>query len=283
MISAIIPSYRMPDYLDLCLQSAVENRVRSDTEIIAIIDGYPEESQHVLDKYKKDIGILVLPENRGMQYALNAGVMNASQEFVFILNDDNVFGNEWDERIIAGVSGTNDPEKAVLTVNQVEPAPGIFNFVVNDLGRKAPDFKYNEWLTFENEIAIHKRSDPRRYTKDGRIFPFAISKRWYMAVGGFDTFYDSPFWCDCDFFTKLELTNQLEFTRFHGAHLYHFGSIATKNRGDAESELFKRSEGKAAQTFLYKWGFIPNLVENSQLRNNAKSPLDTTIKGIRFK
>jgi len=143
-----------------------------------------------------------------MQYALNVGVMNASNEFVFIMNDDNVFGNKWDERIYAGICGTESPENMALTVNQVEAVPSIFNFTVNDLGRKASEFKYDEWLTFENEIAVTKRSDPKRYTEDGRIFPFAISKRWYMAVGGFDTFYQSPFWCDVDFWLKCELTNQ---------------------------------------------------------------------------
>ena len=281
MLSAIIPTYRAPETLDLCLKSAVENKVRADTEIVVVVDGYPEESEHVINKYPVDIRVLNLPQNRGMQYALNAGVMNARNEFVFIMNDDNVFGNEWDERIIAGLGSY--PENAAITVNQVEPTPSIFNFVVNDLGRKASEFKYDEWLTFENEIAVSEISDPKRWSADGEIFPFAISKRWYMAVGGFDTFYDSPFWCDVDFFTKLEITKQLKFYRYHGAHLYHFGSIATKNRGDAESELFKKSEGEAAQSFMYKWGFIPNLVDNARLRYNAKSPLDTTIKGIRFK
>jgi len=273
----------MPSCLDLCLKSAVENRVRDGTEIIAIVDGYPDESAHVIEKYESEVGFLMLPQNKGMQYALNVGVMNASNSFVFIMNDDNVFGNEWDERIVAGISGTRNPDNAALTVNQVEPLPSIFNFVVNDLGRTPEDFQYDKWLEFENSIAVTSRIDEHRYMPDGRIFPFAISKQWYMAVGGFDAFYESPFWCDVDFFTKLEITNQIEFVRFRGAHLYHFGSSATKNRTDAEAELFKRSEGPAAQSFFYKWGFIPNLVENSRLRNNMKSPLDITLKGIRFK
>ena len=43
MISLIIPTYRNPDYLDLCLQSAIEGQTTKN-EIIVVIDGFIEES-----------------------------------------------------------------------------------------------------------------------------------------------------------------------------------------------------------------------------------------------
>ena len=39
------------------------------------------------------------------------------------------------------------------------------------------------------------------------IFPFAMYKKDYMIVGGFDTMYKSPFICDWDFFLKLDLNH----------------------------------------------------------------------------
>ena len=51
MISAVIPSYRSPKYLDICLDSLLNGQV-NDNEIIVVIDGFVEESQWVLDKYK---------------------------------------------------------------------------------------------------------------------------------------------------------------------------------------------------------------------------------------
>jgi glycosyltransferase involved in cell wall biosynthesis len=45
MLTLIIPTYRNPKYLDLCLKSAVENKVNSNTEILVIVDGFFEESQ----------------------------------------------------------------------------------------------------------------------------------------------------------------------------------------------------------------------------------------------
>ena len=54
MISLIIPTYKNPDYLDICLKSAIENQTNKN-EIIVAVDGFIEESQHILDKYKDNI------------------------------------------------------------------------------------------------------------------------------------------------------------------------------------------------------------------------------------
>ena len=62
MVSLIIPTYRNPNYLDICLKSAIENQVNQN-EIIVAVDGYIEESQHVLDKYKQYIQVLDLGVN----------------------------------------------------------------------------------------------------------------------------------------------------------------------------------------------------------------------------
>jgi hypothetical protein len=155
-------------------------------------------------------------------------------------------------------------------LNQIEPTgPGIFNFPVKDLGRTLNEFKYDEFIKYE--VSIRKKE----MTNGGGIFPFAMYKKYYMAVGGFDTMYQSPFICDWDFFLKLDLIG-LSFTRTLEAHLYHFGSSATKN--GKEGDRFKASENPAAQTFMYKWGIPPQLFKNNS--HNPKHGI--TIKGIKF-
>ena len=263
MISLIIPTYRNPDYLDICLESAIENQVNQN-EIIVAVDGYIEESQHVLNKYKQYIQVLDLGVNQGMQMALNLAVMNANNECIVIINDDNVLCKNWDVVI-------KDQTKPgfVFTINQIEPTgPGIFNFPVKDLGKTPKEFKYEEFLEYEQTI----RKD--QLTLDGGIFPFVISKKDYMIVGGFDTLYDSPFICDWDFFLKLDL-NGIQFYRMNNIHFYHFGSAATKN--GKEGTKFKQTESPAAQTFIYKWGINPQLFEN-----NSHRPKGYTSKGINF-
>ena len=265
MISLIIPTYRNPSYLDICLKSAIEGQT-TNNEIIVVVDGYVDESQTVLDRYKDKIKVLPLDENKGMQTALNLGVFNASNEKILIINDDNVLCPEWD--IIA----SEVKERSVLTINQIEPTgPGIFNFPVKDLGKTPEEFDYDGFIKYEKTL----RQD--KLTTDGGIFPFAIYKKQYMIVGGFDTMYQSPFICDWDFFLKLDLNN-IGMSRTHKGHFYHFGSAATKNRTDGDQIKFKASEQPAAEVFIYKWGINPQL-----FKNNSHNPKNNQIiKGISY-
>jgi glycosyltransferase involved in cell wall biosynthesis len=263
MISLIIPTYRNPDYLDLCLKSAIDNQTYKN-QIIVAVDGFIEESQAILDKHKDYIQVLDLGENQGMQTALNLAVMNAMNECIVIINDDNVLCKDWDIEIEKQFQ-----EGFVFTINQIEPTgPGIFNFPVMDFGKHPKEFRYDEFLKYESTIRN------RALTLDGGIFPFVISKKDYMVVGGFDTMYQSPFICDWDFFLKLDLNN-IKFYRMNHLHFYHFGSAATKN--GKESLKFKATEHPAAEIFMYKWGFPPSLFEN-----NSHKPKGNLIKGIQF-
>ena len=266
MISVVIPSYRTPAYLDICLHSLINGQVNNN-EIIVIIDGFVEESKWVIDKYADKVGFIEFPENRGMQQALNIGVYNASNEKILIVNDDNVFPYEWDK-----ILEQYDVSDMVVTPNQIEPTgPGMFNFPVADFGRNAIDFHYEDFIVYEK--SIRKNED----TLDGEIFPFMISKRNYMVVGGFDILYNSPFICDWDFFLKLEMIG-IKFIRSHKLHFYHFGSKATKNRDTAKQDetTFKSGESEAFQMFEYKWGFKP---QNGI--NNSKKPKGI-IKGVSY-
>ena len=263
MISLIIPTYRNPSYLDICLKSAIEGQTVNN-EIIVIVDGYVDESQTILDKYKGKIKVLPLDENRGMQMALNLGVYNATNAKICIINDDNVLCKGWDTLIEENLFPFQ-----VLTINQIEPTgPGVFNFPVKDFG-SVEEFDYEGYLKYNEEISSDK------FTEDGGIFPFAMFKTDYMMVGGFDTLYQSPFICDWDFFLKLDLAGK-RFKRTHKGHFYHFGSTATKN--GKEGSKFKASEQSAAETFMYKWGHPPRLFNN----NSHKPKNNQVIKGIKY-
>lgn len=262
MISLIIPTYRNPECLDICLKSAIENQ-QNKNQIIVAVDGFIEESKHILDKYKDNIQILDLVQNQGMQQALNLGVFNADHEKICIINDDNVLCKNWDI-IIEKELGEND----VVTINQIEPYPGIFGNPTKDFGTHPNQFEYNSFLEYEESIRQNTS------TPDGGVFPFLMWKKDYMIVGGFDTLYKSPFICDWDFFLKLEL-NGKQFKRINSAHFYHFVSMATK-KGKSKEEM-AASEHPAAKVFAYKWGMMPQLFEN-----NSHSPKGQNIKGIKY-
>lgn len=268
MITVIIPTYRNAKYLDLCLKSITENMVLDSTQVIVVVDGYVEENQEVMDKYPT-VGFLPFEQNMGMQYAINAGVMQATTEFVFVINDDNVFPTKWDERLQRSLEPLRDV-KTVMTVNQIEPTgPGMFNFPVVDLGHNVDTFQYERFLTEELQ-----HSNDYVVTQGGRIFPFIMNKKHFMAIGGFDTFYNSPNICDWDFFLRLELLD-FSFFRSSAIHLYHFGSVSTKK--NAESQTFRAKEQAAIEQYTWKWGTHPYNAPGT----NSKVPPNKQFRGFR--
>ena len=249
MISVIVPSYRNPKYLDLCLHSLTRGQYNNN-QIIVVLDGYVEESEAVVNRHK-GVDLIPLPENKGMQHAINIGVWNSSSDKIFVINDDNVFAPMWDKRLETQYS----PDE-ILTVNQIEPTgPGMFNFPVMDCGQTVETFDMEKFIDEERRLSVNKK------TPDGNIFPFLMNKKWFMAVGGFDTFYNSPNLCDWDFFAKLELIPGLTRARTHFLHSYHFGSVSTKK--NSEAQRFREREQFALQQYYYKWGFPPQNGENN--------------------
>ena len=261
MISVIIPSYRNSKCLDICLDSAL--KCQSDTnEIICILDGFAEESSDVQAKYQDRVNFIPLPENKGMQYALNLGVWHASNSNILIVNDDNVFPQDWDK-----ILKSDQDDMTIVTPNQIEKAPSIFNFVLKDYGTPE-SFNLDKFI--EDEPNYRENS----LTDDGGIFPLFLSKKLYMMVGGFDILYPSPFICDWDFFLKCELAGA-KTIRSRKLNFYHFGSVATKNGN--ESEKFNQGELVASELYSYKWGF-----DAFRLPDNSHSPKGKTVRGIKY-
>jgi glycosyltransferase involved in cell wall biosynthesis len=81
MFSVIIPTYKEPEYLDLCLKSAFEGQTNKN-EIIVVVDGFYELNKPILDKYP-DVRVLDLGENQGLSVATNWGVYNATSRIHF--------------------------------------------------------------------------------------------------------------------------------------------------------------------------------------------------------
>ena len=270
-ISVIVPSYRNPLYLDLCLKSIVENKTLSSTEIVVVVDGYPSESIDVLNKYP-GVNVLTFDENVGMANAINAGVFQASSNYVFIVNDDQVFPRNWDgrlEKAINTIEQRCEHDKWVLTVNQVEPVgPGMYNFPVRNLGQSTETFQYDEWLKHEESIVENY------ITTTGHIFPLVVQKKWYMAIGGMDgVTYHSPQVVDYDMFLKWELFS-FRFYRTYALHLYHFGSVVT--RKGPEARKFREQEAKAYIEYKWKWG----IELYNKPSDNGKIPPNGQFRGF---
>jgi len=249
MLTVIIPTYREPEYLDLCLKSLFDTQVHNN-KVIVVIDGYYELNKEILKKYKNKVEVLIFNKNKGLANALNCGVYNTTTEYFLTVNDDNVFPKDWDEILL------NDTSRdSIISPNQIEAVKStIFHdFITKDFGRTASTFKYDEFIESEPKFRENK------LLLRGTIYPFLMSKEKFMILGGWDTSFPSSHVVDWDFFMRTEM-NGMENFRSLKLNFYHFYGKATKNT-DENTEInkqrFSQMEEEAHTYFYYKWKFLP--------------------------
>ena len=259
MISVIIPTYKAPQALDICLQSAIDNQ-KHNNQIIVVVDGFYDINREVLEKYNEKINILDLETNHGLIRATNLGVFNAQFERILVINDDNVFQRNWDEQLLK----TYHPNR-VISPNQIEPLPSMYpQFVINNLGG-TEDFELEGFYNLADEVCKEEM------TKWGSTMPFFMNKEKYLMVDGWDESYPGPWVVDWEFFHKLHLAG-CELLRTFNCHFYHFGGLSYgRSRRDGqgatiEEEMKKREKLNACDDyFKYKWGFYPVKTEEYKL------------------
>jgi GT2 family glycosyltransferase len=236
-ISVIIPTYKSPDALDICLQSAIEGQQQKN-QIIVVVDGFYDLNKEVLEKYKDSIDVLNLEENVGLCRGTNLGVYNAKYERILIVNDDNVFPQHWDK-----ILNYDFKPNSVISPNQVEPTPSIFpQFVIENLGRDVKTFDLDKFWQFDYHVASGDKVD-----ETGSTLPIFMSKIDYLRVGGWDENYDNGMVADCDFFLKCKLSG-MKMLRTYNAHFYHFASVSVNGDKRRQAELIGH------EYFKYKWG-----------------------------
>jgi glycosyltransferase involved in cell wall biosynthesis len=237
MISVIIPTYKEPEYLDLCIKSAISGQVNKN-QIIVIVDGFYDLNKSVLDRYKEDIDVIILEENQGLSRAINIGVYNAKYDKVLIVNDDNVFPKNWDNNLLSSFQ-----PRSVLSPNQIEPNRSMFKqFHIKDLGKTIIDFNLDDFTEYAESI---KQGEVEEHC--GSTLPFMIEKRDFIRLGGWDENYPTNgVVADWDFFLKCNMS-ELNMSRTYNCHFYHFAQIAT----GTQRQL---TEMQGHEYARYKWG-----------------------------
>lgn len=95
-ISAIIPVYNCENYIKYTIRS-VQNQNMSDFEIILVNDNSKDESLRiikVLQSQDKRIKILNNNKNMGTLYSRSIGALSAQGDFIFSLDNDDMFSDE---------------------------------------------------------------------------------------------------------------------------------------------------------------------------------------------
>ena len=121
-ISILIPTYNSLDSLDLLLTSIFEGVSNEDNiQVVVGVDGTHDINKPILSKYKNRIETIIMEENVGLCRLTNLLVYNATNELIFILNDDNVVGKYFDLSLLKHL-----PDNSVISPNQIEPFPSMF-------------------------------------------------------------------------------------------------------------------------------------------------------------
>jgi len=253
MISVIIPTFKTPEALDLCIKSAIEGQQHKN-QIIIVVDGQYDINKEILEKWSKYIDVLNLEQNVGTCRATNLGVFNAHYDKILIVNDDNVFPILWDTKLLNSFQ-----LNSVISPNQIEPYPSMFSqFIIKDYGKNPKTFELEK---FQNET---KNLSPQ-IDKTGSTFPIFMSKIDYMKIGGFAEDYPSPsgFVADWEFFMKCQL-NGMNMLRIYDCPFYHFVSLSTKT--PEQIELSKQYESNCHEYAKYKWGSYIKHNQNNNLK-----------------
>lgn len=244
MISVIIPTYKEPKYLDLCLYYLTLNDQNDYTwEAVVVIDGTYEDNKTVIEKWGDNsrINFLVLEKNIGFSRAVNFGVHSAKYSHILIINDDNVPNIFWYELLFKAKNEQKYNKKWIITPNQIEPQPSFFKqFKIVNLGKEA--FEFDEYKFIE----ICKNSRDLPDTDDGSTFPIFMNRMMFLALGGFDEYYPGNNVSDWDFFLKAKLMD-FNFIRLNKCPFYHFGSKALNQLNDKiekEMKAFNYSKEK---------------------------------------
>jgi GT2 family glycosyltransferase len=247
-ISIIIPTFKSPEYLDLCIQSIISGQTNSN-ETVVVVDGTYDINKNIIDKHKKSITPVIFDENYGLSKATNHGIYNAKNEIVLVVNDDNVFPKDWDTILLNDFNRYKD--NVILTPNQVEPYPSMFRqFIQYDFGKNIQEFNLN---TFQIEEPKFRRNT-NNITDEGSTLPFMMYKTDYMCIGGWDEAYPSGNVVDWDFFAKCNLAGY-SMKRSYNCNFYHFVSVSYKSPEQIENSKIKEKEG--FDYFKYKWGTYP--------------------------
>lgn len=237
MISVIIPTYKSPATLDLCLRSAITGQ-QNKNQIIVVVDGFYDLNKDVLETWKDSIDILNLESNLGLSRATNLGVYNAKHDKILIVNDDNVFPRFWDTTLLEDWE-----DGAVITPNQIEPYPSMFKqFLIENLGTDVATFDLEAFWQFDYHYASGDKIE-----ESGSTLPVFMSKIDYLRVGGWDENYELGMVADWDFFLKCQLSG-LKMIRNWNLHFYHFTSVSTNGERRQSAEIASH------QYAQYKWG-----------------------------
>lgn len=135
-ISIIIPIYNTGKYLKRCVDSVLAQTYQN-IEVILVNDGSTDESSNICEWYKKqDKRVKVIhKKNGGVSSARNAGLENATGDYIGFVDSDDWVNKEMYEILLKAIKDTNS-DVATLDYILVNNQKGYINRVSKNIKYK---------------------------------------------------------------------------------------------------------------------------------------------------
>lgn len=144
-VSIIVPVYNVEDYLEVCLDSAL-NQDYKNLEILAVNDGSTDKSGAILAKYAREHHALkvISTKNEGLSCARNTGLANATGDFILFLDSD-----DWliQSTVSSCVRLINENDLDIVLFSGKAFADGVDSNKVARMNYKRPEHLLNKTMS----------------------------------------------------------------------------------------------------------------------------------------
>lgn len=93
-ISCIVPVYNVEDYIEECLESLLNQKLK-DIEIIIVNDGSTDSSMDKVKKFNDSRIKIINQSNQGLSAARNTGIRHSTGKYLLFMDSDDFIANDY--------------------------------------------------------------------------------------------------------------------------------------------------------------------------------------------
>lgn len=116
-LSIIVPVFNGQKYIAKCLDKLLDSKLENK-EIIVIDDCSTDKTNEILKKYKSDVMIISLKENKGVSNARNIGLKESTGDYIAFVDSDDDFEKDIHEKMLKSII-SQDADVCVCEYNEI--------------------------------------------------------------------------------------------------------------------------------------------------------------------
>ncbi len=238
LVSIIIPHYNLPDMLETCIKSVLENTQQIPFELIVVDNGSDNTTEEMIDKFD-DYGVLYLRnrKNEGFARACNRGAREAKGDYLVFLNNDTEVQLGWLRAMMRGID--EEPDVGIVGARLLFPNRTIQHTGIAISSDLLPAHIYS------NAPANLPNVLKRRFYQAVTAACMLVKRELFLNLNGFDEKYKNGFE-DVDFCLRSRQKNFRVLYEPEAVVIHHSEQTPGRKEHDVEN----------AHLFLDRWSGI---------------------------